>query len=212
MERSGYGGNGRVARRQEKSAPGLIPHLLLSLPMPGPAFFATDQIQSRIIVLRGQRVLLDAELARIYGVSTSRFNEAIKRNKDRFPGDFRIQLNHEELKDLISQFAISSANRGGTRKMPWAFTEHGALMAATVLNSPRAVQMSLVVIRAFVAFRRVVLDQKALSEKLAELDAQVGIHDQQLAEIIEAIRQLAASPEPDHGRKIGFHSQDPREI
>ena len=85
-------------------------------------------------------------------------------------------------------------------------------MAATVLSSPRAVQMSLVVIRAFVALRRMVLDQKALAEKLAERDAQVGIHDRQLAAIIEAIRQLSASPEPDHGRKIGFLSQDPNEI
>jgi hypothetical protein len=89
--------------------------------------------------------------------------------------------------------------------MPWAFTEHGALMAATVRNSPRAVQMSLVVIRAFAALRRLVLDQKALAEKLAELDSRVGAHDETLAEIIEAIRQLAAPADPEHNRKIGFH-------
>ena len=89
--------------------------------------------------------------------------------------------------------------------MPWAFTEHGALMAANVLNSTRAVRMSVMIVRAFLALRRMVLDQKALAEKLAELDARVGAHDEHLAEIIEAIRQLAAPADPEHGREIGFH-------
>jgi hypothetical protein len=181
--------------------------------MPRPESPPVDQILDRILTIRGARILLDDDLAAIYGVATKALNQAAKRNADRFPADFRFPLNREEVVSLRSQ-SVTSKNkgRGGRRKPPFAFTEHGALMAATVLNSPRAVQMSLVVIRAFVALRRVVLDQKALSEKLAELDAQVGIHDQQLAEIIEAIRQLAASPEPDHGRKIGFLSQDPSEI
>ncbi len=173
--------------------------------MPPSDIIPLDQIQSRILILRGNRVLLDSDLARFYDVSTSRFNEAIKRNTKRFPGDFCFQLTPEELNALISQFAISSPGHGGVRKMPWAFTEHGALMAATVLNSLRAVQMSLVVIRAFVELRRMALDQKALAEKLAELDDRVGAHDEQLSAIIEAIRQLAAPPGPEHDRKIGFH-------
>ena len=176
--------------------------------MPKPKIIPLDQIQSRILVLRGQRVLLDADLAAFYRIPTFRFNEAIRRNAVRFPTDFRFQLIYEEFINLKSQFAMSSSQFRGVAYLPWAFTEYGALMAANVLNNPRAAQMSVVVIRAFVALRRMVLDQKAFTEKLAELDARVGIHDEQIAEIIEAIRQLAASPDPEHNRKIGFHAQD----
>jgi hypothetical protein len=163
-----------------------------------------DQIQTRIIVLRGHRILLDADLAAFYGVSTRVLNQAVRRNADRFPSDFRFQLTDEEVANLKSQFVTSSLGHGGRRKLPFAFTEHGALMAATVVNSSRAVQMSLVVMRAFVALRRLILDHKALASKLEELDARVGAHDEQLAAIIEAIRQLAAPGGPAHGRKIGF--------
>ncbi len=147
-----------------------------------------DQIQTRILVLRGQRVLLDLDLARFYGVPTKRFNEAVKRNANRFPGDFCFQLTSEEVANLRSQFATSSLGHGGHRYHPFAFTEHGALMAANVLNSPHAVQMSIIVVRAFFALRRMILDHKALSSKLAELDASIGAHDEQLAEIVEAKR------------------------
>ena len=173
--------------------------------MPKTESFQPDQIQNRILTVRGQRVLLDMDLAAFYGVQTFRFNEAVKRNAARFPNDLRFQLTREEFTSNSSQFAISSKRHRGAAYLPWAFTEHGALMAATVLNSPQAVQMSLVVIRAFVGLRRLVLDQKALVEKLAELDARVGVHDEQLTTIIEAIRQLAAPLGPEHDRKIGFH-------
>ena len=156
------------------------------------------------MVLRGHRILLDADLAAFYGVTTKVLNQAVRRNADRFPTDFRFQLTDEEVANLKSQFVTSSLGHGGRRKLPFAYTEHGALMAATVVNSPRAVQMSLVVMRAFVALRHLVQDQKALAGKLEELDARVGAHDEQLAAIIEAIRQLAAPSEPVHGRKIGF--------
>ena len=106
-----------------------------------------EHVQSRILVLRDQRVVLDRDLAPLYGVPTFRLNEAVKRNADRFPADFRFQLTAAELGRLTSQFAISKPGRGGRRTLPWAFTEHGALMAATILNSPRAVQMSLVINR-----------------------------------------------------------------
>jgi hypothetical protein len=163
-----------------------------------------DQIQTRIVVVRGHRIIMDADLAAFYGVSTKVLNQAVKRNADRFPPDFRFQLTDEEVANLMSQIVTSSSGHGGRRKLPFAFTEHGALMAATVVNSSRAVQMSLVVMRAFVALRRLVLDHKALAGKLEELDARVGAHDEQLAEIIEAIRQLAAPGGPAHRRKIGF--------
>jgi hypothetical protein len=167
---------------------------------------AVDQIQSRIFALRGHRVLLDTDLATFYGVPTKSLNQALKRNVDRFPGDFCFQLTSEEVAILRSQSVTSSSGHGGHRYRAFAFTEHGALMAANVLNSPHAVRMSIVVVRAFFALRRMILDHKALSSKLAELDARIGTHDQQLADIVEAIRRLAAPSGPIHGRKIGFNS------
>ncbi len=169
---------------------------------------ALDQIQSCILLLRGHRVILDEDLAAFYEVSTKSLNQALKRNADRFPADFCFQLNHEEVASLRSQIVTSNEGRGGRRYLPFAFTEHGALMAANVLNSPHAVQMSIVVVRAFFALRRMILDHKALASKLAELDARIGVHDEQLAEIVEAIRRLAAPAGPIHGRKIGFNPGD----
>ena len=148
---------------------------------------------------------LDRDLAALYGVPTFRLNETVKRNADRFPADFRFQLTAEESGRLTSQSAISKPGRGGRRTLPWAFTEHGALMAATILNSPRAVQMSVVIVRAFVRLRQLLVNHKALSAKLNELDARVGAHDEQLAAIVDAVRQLAAPDGPRHRRKIGFH-------
>lgn len=164
-----------------------------------------EHVQSRILVLRNLRVVLDRDLAALYGVPTFRLNEAVKRNADRFPGDFRFQLTAEELGRLTSQFAISKPGRGGRRTLPYAFTEHGALMAATILNSSRAVQMSLVIVRAFVRLRQLLVNHKALSAKLTELDARVGAHDKQLVAIVNAIRQLGAPDGPRHRHKIGFH-------
>jgi ORF6N domain len=173
--------------------------------MPKSAVIPLDQIQSRIFDLRGHRVLLDRDLAAFYGLPTKALNQAVRRNADRFPADFWFLLTPEEVAGLKSQIVTSKASRGGIRKPPSVFTEHGALMAATVLNSSRAVQMSLLVIRAFVAVRQMVQEQGALATKLAELESRLGAHDEQLAEIIEAIRQLALPPGPGHGRKIGFH-------
>jgi ORF6N domain len=165
-----------------------------------------EQIQSRIRLLRGQRVLLDADLAALYGVNKKRLNEQVHRNQERFPDDFCFQLTREEFANLKSQFATSSGSHGGLRKLPFAFTEHGALMAANVLSSTKAIQMSLVVIRAFVGLRQLFATHKALSAKLDELDARVGEHDKHLAAIIEAIRLLTTPDAPEHGRKIGFHN------
>ena len=167
-----------------------------------------EQIQARIRVMRGHRVLLDRDLALFYGVSTKVLNQAVKRNEDRFPVDFRFLLIHEEVANLKSQIVTSSDGHGGVRKLPSAFTEHGILMAATVLNSPRAVQMSIAIVRVFAALRQMVMAQKELVKKLAELDARVGAHDEQLAEIVDAIRQILTPPEPEHHRKIGFHQSN----
>jgi ORF6N domain len=192
--------------RQAAPFPGA--DLLPSCSMTKNEAVALDQIQSRIFVLRGHRVLLDMDLAAFYGVPTKSLNRALKRNANRFPDDFCFQLTIEEVTNLRYQIGTSSLSHGGHRYRPFAFTEHGALMAANVLNSPHAVQMSLVVVRAFFALRRMILDHKALSSKLAELDARIGVHDEQLVEIVEAIRYLTSPEGPEHGRKIGFNPEN----
>lgn len=175
-----------------------------------------ERIQSRILVLRGQRVLLDADPAALYGVPTKRLSERAKRNARRFPEDFCFQLTREEARELArlrSQFATSKPQhaeveeaamnwsqfatgspigRGGRRSLPYAFTEHGAVQAANVLNSEAAIEMGVQVVRAFNQLRRIFADHRALAGKLAELEKRVGGHDTQLAAIIQAIRQLAA--------------------
>lgn len=166
-------------------------------------------IESRILLVRGQRILLDAELARLYGVSTGRLNEQVKRNRGRFPADFLFQLTKQEVAALRSQFAISNTpGRGGRRYAPLAFTEHGAIMAATVLNSERAIEMSLHVVRAFVRLRDMIAANKALAAKLEELEQRLATHDQVIGEIIQAIRDLAAAPEPTRKQRIGFIQSD----
>jgi hypothetical protein len=169
------------------------------------ALLTVEDVQRRIHLVRGQRVILDADLARFYGVTTSRFNEAITRNSDRFPEDFRFRLTKEELAYLISQNAISKSERGGRRTMPWVFTEHGALMAAGVLNSQTAVRMSVSVIRGFVRLRELLSSHQELAAKLNELEHKLEGHDSAIANLFEAMRQLLASPDPEHNRKIGFH-------
>mgnify|MGYP000878632939 FL=1 len=165
------------------------------------AAISPEALAGRIVVIRGQRVLLDSDLAALYEVETKRFNEQIKRNPTRFPSDFMFRLTEDEFESLRSQIATSK--RGGRRYLPMAFTEHGAIMAASVLNSDRAVEMSVYVVRAFVQLRAVVLDHKALADKLAALERRVSHHDNSLAEVIEAIRALMAQPKSAH-RPIGF--------
>jgi ORF6N domain len=162
---------------------------------------SAQALAGRIVVIRGQRVLLDSDLAELYEVETKRFNEQVRRNLNRFPPDFMFSLTQAEFESLRSQIATS--NRGGRRYLPMAFTEHGAIMAASVLNSDRAVQMSVYVVRAFVQLRAVMLDHKALADKLTSLERRVSHHDNSLAEVIEAIRALMVQPKPA-SRPIGF--------
>jgi hypothetical protein len=162
-----------------------------------------EQISRSILILRGQRVILDSDLATIYGVSTGRLNEAVKRNIERFPQDFMLRLSDAEYAALISQIATSKAGRGGRRKLPWAFTEHGAIQAANVLNSPRAIAMGVHVVRAFVQLRDLLASNKTLAHKLRELEHKLKNHDEAIAAILSAIRELLHPPAPKR-RPIGF--------
>src|SRR5713226_7768973 len=146
----------------------------------------TEQIERAIFLIRGHKVMLDADLARLYGVTVGRLNEAVKRNIERFPSDLTFQ----ELRGLRSQIAISKKGRGGRRYAPYAFTEHGAIMAANVLNSRRAVQMSVYVVRAFVKLRTILGTHKELDKKLAELERRMDSHDTHIQSLLEAIRRL----------------------
>lgn len=162
-----------------------------------------ERVERSIVEIRGHRVVLDADLAHIYRVSTKALNQAVKRNRERFPTDFCLRLTSEEAAHLRSQFVTSSGGWGGRRTRPLAFTEHGAVMAASVLNSPRAVQMSLFVVRAFLRLRELAAGQAELASKLNELERRVAAHDHELKAIINAIQQLVQPPDRPK-RKIGF--------
>ncbi len=160
-------------------------------------------LQSRIHLIRGERVILAHDLARIYGVETRALNQAVKRNADRFPRDFMFQVTFAEAADLKSQ-SVTSSWGGARRALPYAFTEHGAVMAASVLNSPKAVQMSVYVVRAFVSFARALSEHKELAAKISLLESKVGKHDKQLQHLLEAIRLLIAPPDPNRRKIKGF--------
>jgi len=167
-----------------------------------------DPIERTIFTLRGVRVMFDADLAELYGVKTHRLNEQVKRNSARFPSDFVFQLAPAEYAGLISQSAISNAGRGGRRGQPFAFSEHGALMVASVLNSPRAIEMSIFVVRAFAKLKRVLDAHRELADKLAELERKLMTHDRQIIGLLDAMRALMAPP-PKTARRIGFRKDEP---
>ena len=159
-----------------------------------------ERVEGIILLIRGEKVILDSELAALYGVSTTRLNEQVKRNKDRFPPDFLFRLTSDEWESLISQFAISNLGRGGRRKLPYAFTEHGAIMAANVLNSERSVQASVQVVRAFIKLREMLASNVELARKLDQLEQK---YDRQFKIVFDAIRQLMTPP-TSKPRQIGF--------
>ena len=165
------------------------------------ALIPLERIERSILLIRGEKVMLDADLAEIYGVPTKRLNEQVRRNPGRFPPDFMFQLTDAEAKTLRSQFATSNAGRGGRRYRPFAFTEHGALMLANVLNSERAAQTSVQVVRAFVRLRQLLATNAGLSRQFAALEKK---YDAQFKIVFDAIRQLMTPPEPKR-REIGFH-------
>ena len=161
-------------------------------------------IESQILVIREQRIMLDMDLATLYGVTIKRLNEQVKRNIERFPADFMFQLTAEETASLRSQFATLKTGRGQHRKyLPYAFTEHGAIMAANVLNSPHAIEASVLVVRAFVKMREALTANRELARKLAELERKLDTHDTAIKSLMAAIRNLMTPPEPQR-RPIGF--------
>ena len=172
---------------------------------------SVEEIDAMIRTIRGVRVMLDRDLAKIYGVPTFRFNEAIKRNRHRFPEDFMFQLSRAEFDSLTSQIAMSKpenssqnamskTGRGGRRTLPYAFTEHGALQAANVLRSPRAVQMSVFVIRAFVKMREALRGTPELARKLAALEkkltARLDMHEAAIVQVLREVMQILNPPPP----------------
>ena len=168
----------------------------------------SERIAHSILLLRGQKVLLDADLAELYGVPTKVLVQAVKRNLERFPEDFMFQLDADEFAALRSQSVTSNTGRGGRRYAPYAFTEQGVAMLSTVLSSPQAIAVNIEVMRAFVRLREVLAGNKELAAKLGELERKLKGHDQAIAGILDAIRQLMAPPPGPKKRPIGFVTGD----
>ena len=164
-----------------------------------------ERIAQSIRWIRGHKVLLDSDLAVLYGVTTGNLNKAVKRNSERFPSDFMFRLKADEVRNLRFQFGIS--RWGGRRAIPYAFTEQGIAMLSSVLNSDRAVKVNIAIMRAFVKLRQILETNRELSKKFSELEQRVGKHDEEIDAILEAIRQLMAPPDRPR-REIGFHVRE----
>jgi hypothetical protein len=172
--------------------------------VPKSSLVPIEKVERAILVIRGQKVMLDADLARLYGVSTKRLNEQVRRNRDRFPPDFMFQLTRKEKAEVV-------ANCDHLRRLkfspvlPRAFTEHGAIMVASILNTPRAIEVSVYVVRAFIKLREMLPAHHELARKIEELERRLGSHDEQIQTLFEAIRQLMVPVEPRR-RRIGFQA------
>jgi hypothetical protein len=167
-----------------------------------------ERIARLIFVFRKQKVMLDSDLAPLYGVSTGHLNRAVKRNPDRFPPDFMFQLSLEEMDFLKCHFGISKPSRGGRRRSrPFVFTEQGVAMLSSVLQSERAAKINIAIMRAFVKLREALETNRGLARKFSELEQRVGKRDEEIAAILEAMRQLMAPPEKSR-REIGFHVRE----
>lgn len=167
-------------------------------------------VDDAILTIRGHKVILDADLAHIYGVETKNLNKAFRRNRLRFPEDFVFRLTKEEAGNLRFQFGTSSSAWGGRRHLPWAFTEHGAIMAATVLNSSKAVEMSVFVVRAFVKIREQLMATTTLAKRLAEVEKLLLTHDSALRDLYQKIRPLLLPPPEPPPKPIGFSVRERR--
>lgn len=166
-----------------------------------------SRIQQRILVIRGQKVMLDMDIAELYGVLTKRLNEQVKRNHKRFPGDFMFRLTVKEKAEVVANCDHLTKLRFSPNE-PFAFTEHGAIMVANILNSKRAIEMSLLVVRVFVKLRQILSTHKELAFKLKELEGKVDRHDEGIRTILEVIKQLMAQPElePEKPKgRFGFY-------
>lgn len=174
--------------------------------MAGKVLVPVERIEKAILFIRGQKVMLDRDLAELYGVPTGVLNQAVKRNLKRFPEDFMFQLSKEEMESWKSQLVISNpAARMSVRKLPYAFTEQGVAMLSSVLRSDRAVEVNIAIMRAFVRLRELLATHKDLARKLADLERKLGEHDEKFQIVFEAIRRLMAPPpQPEQKRRIGF--------
>jgi hypothetical protein len=162
-----------------------------------PPVIPIERIASRIYVIRGQKVMLDSDLAELYGVPTSRLNQQVKRNRQRFPDDFAFQLSIQEFRALISQIVTSKGGRGGRRQLPLVFTEQGVAMLSSVLHSKRAVQVNVAIMRAFVKLREILASHRDLARKVEEHDRQIGI-------LFDTVEKLLAPPPPPKKKPIGY--------
>jgi len=164
------------------------------------------RIAQRILFLRGQKVILDSDLAVLYDIETRALKQAVRRNRNRFPDDFLFELSPREIAHVVSQFVIPNRRKFGGA-VPMAFTEQGVAMLSSVLNSDRAVKVNIAIMRAFVKLRETLESNRELARKFSELEQRVGKHDEEIAAIIDAIRQLMAPPEKPR-REIGFHVRE----
>jgi hypothetical protein len=164
------------------------------------ALVPRERIEQTILLIRGHNVMLDSDLAQLYGVTVGRLNEAVKRNEDRFPSDFMFQLTKAELENLKSQIAISSSKWGGRRHAPYVFTEQGVAMLSSVLRSKRAIEVNIAIMRTFVRLREMINSNKVLARRLTDLEKK---YDGQFRVVFEAIRELMAEP-ATKSRRIGF--------
>jgi hypothetical protein len=168
-----------------------------------------EQIENAILLIRGQKVMLDRDLAELYGVETRTLKQAVRRNSKRFPPDFMFELTKEELENWRSQIVISNRDRMGLRYKPMAFTEHGVAMLSSVLNSDRAIDVNIQIMRAFLRLRDMLATQKQLAQKLGELERKFESHDESIRAIFEAIHQLMTPPEKAR-KEIGFKVKEKR--
>ena len=165
-------------------------------------------VENAIRVIRGQRVMLDSDLARFFGVTTKVLNHTLQRNLERFPADFAFLLTRVEFAALRSQIVTSNIGRGGRRSMPWAFTEHGVIMVASLLNSPTAVEASVRIVRTFVRMRELIVASLELSRRLEQVEQRMDKTDENLSALFAAIRQLLDAPPSSEEREMGFHIRE----
>jgi hypothetical protein len=170
------------------------------------AIIPADLIEKRIVLVRGQKVIIDADLAWFYGIPTKRLNEQVKRNRQRFPEDFMFRLTRDEKSEVVANCDHLSGLKF-SRTRPYAFTEHGAIMAASVLNTPRAIEVSVFIVRAFVKLREAILQHKELAQHIARLEKRIADHDQQILSLVKAIKQLIGPKALPQKRRIGFHKE-----
>jgi hypothetical protein len=167
------------------------------------AIVPVGKIEQRILLIRGEKVIVDADLAEFYGVPTKRLNEQVKRNKDRFPDDFMFQLSAEEKSEVVANCDHLSKLKYSTT-LPYVFTEHGAIMAASVLNSQKAMEVSVYIVRAFVKLRQMISENKELSKRIVQIERHLANHDEQIIELVKVIKQLLKPDPPPKKRRFGY--------